>query len=138
MAIVFIQSKKRQKVFLWSIITGLVLILFIIPLLIFYPLFVNESQNILEGGVLKPAININFSIIDSPQVKNLEPFLDIVTEFTYIAEDKNGKQVIGKISATGQDDAKILLQEMNLKILHLEESNTGRKEPFIPYYQSKK
>src|SRR3989344_6245752 len=100
MAIVFIQSKKRQKVFLWSIITGLVLILFIIPLLIFYPLFVNESQNILEGGVLKPAININFSIIDSPQVKNLEPFLDIVTEFTYIAEDKNGKQVIGKISAT--------------------------------------
>lgn len=136
MAIVFILSKKRQKTLLWTIVFVMVLILFIIPLIVFSSWFNNINKDIIKEMPPKPDIKINFGIIDSDKVKSLEPFLETITEFNYIANDKRGRKVIGKVLAVNQDEAINILQELGLKASSLVESTIGRKEPFTPYYQS--
>ena len=137
MAIVFISPKRRQRIFFRGILAFLILLLFIISLIIFPSQFKNETQDIPTKVVFDtPGVVINFESIDSDQVKNLEPFLGVQIEFNYIAQDKDDKQVVGKISATTKDDAKILLEGMGFKVSSLQESNIGRNEPFIPYYQT--
>ena len=133
MAIVLISSQKRQKIFLWSIATLSVLILSVIPLIIFSSWFINQPKNIIQEGILRPDLRINFNIIDSDQVEDLEPFSGAVTEFTYVVEDKNGRQLVGRVLAVSQDDAKALLEGVGLKVFSLQETNIGREEPFVPY-----
>jgi len=111
------------------------LILFIIPFIIFLPWFNNESKSVFLQETFKPDIKINFNTIDSDQIKNLELFSEAGKEFTYIANDKNGKQVMGKISAISKNEVQTFLEKMGFKVSSIEETSIiiGRKEPFVPY-----
>lgn len=135
MAIVFKQSKKIQKILFWNITAGMLLILFVISLVVFPPYFKSGPKIIFEGATPKPDIRINFSIIDSERVRDLEPFSGIMTEFIYIVREKSGRQLSGKILAKNQEEAEILLIESGLEILNLEErTSLGKSQPFVPYY----
>ncbi len=135
MAIIFSLPQKKQKIFRNIIAILLVLILFIIPFVIFSSSswFNVKPKNIILEVISRPDVNINFSVIDSDQVKNLEPFPEIEIEFNYIGQDKNGKKVKGEILAVNKDDALIILEKIGIKVSSLEESSVGRKEPFAPY-----
>ncbi len=82
-------------------------------------------------------VKINFSVIDSELVKKLEPFKDITTEFIYTTQNKDGRQIKGKISAVSKNEAKVFLEGTGLKVLTLESVAIGRDEPFTIYYQPK-
>ncbi len=134
MAIVLISPKKRQKVFIWGVASLLVLVVIAIASFIFIPGLTNQTINIPDtGAYITPDIKLNLKIVDSQQVQNLQPFLNIETEFAYIATDKNGKQAVGKISATDKDNAKKSLEAMGFVVLSLQEANMGRSNPFVPY-----
>lgn len=114
----------------------LFLLLFIISLIIFPPDSENQSKNNpLKEVFSVPNVKINFDILDSNQVKSLESFRSVQTQFNYIGQDKNGKQVAGKILAVSKDGAAGLLEGMGFKVSRLQEI-IGRSEPFVPYYQS--
>ncbi len=134
MAIVLISPKKRQKTFFWVIIFLFVVILIAVSLFIFIPSFRSQIIDIPDSGTYAtPDIKLNFNIIDSNQVKNLQPFGSIETEFSYIAKDKNGKQVVGKISEVDRDSAQKSLEQMGFIVSSLQETNVGRTDPFVPY-----
>lgn len=133
MAIIFESPKKIQKKFLRIIIILLVFVLLIVPFIIFSPGLINRVQNVSQEEISEPDIKINFNTIDSDQVKNLDPFGAIELEFFYIVEDKNGRQIIGRISAAAKNDAQKILEEGGFKVSELVETNIGRKEPFAPY-----
>ncbi len=134
MAIVLISPRKRQKAVIWAIASLAVLMLLGASLFIFFPMFTNQINTIPDTGTyITPDIKLNFSIIDSNQVKNLTPFSIIETEFAYTAQDKNGKQVVGKISADDQESAKKSLEAIGLTVSNLQEINAGRSDPFVPY-----
>ena len=142
MAIVFIDQKRKKRLIVWVVVALSILILFTISLVIFPPIFKFQegSLELRDGSeevVIPPDININLGLLDSDRVKNLEPFLSQETEFTYFAQDKFGRRINGVISAITQEQAKGLLEKNGLKILNIQESAFGRKEPFAPYYQSK-
>src|SRR3989344_2955166 len=132
MAITFVPRDKKQTLFRSIITIFLVLILFITPFLIFSPLFTDQSENIFIEKVNRPDIGIDFGIIDSDEVKNLETFLVPQIEFSYKALDKNNKQVTGRIFANDENDAKNNLSNSGFKNINLEEVNIGKKEPFVP------
>ena len=134
MAITFVPRDKKKTLFRSIITIFLVLILFITPFLIFSPLFTGQSKDIFIEEVNRPDIGIDFSIIDSDEVKNLETFLVPQIEFSYKALDKNNKQVTGRIFANDENDAKNNLSNSGFKNINLEEVNIGKKEPFVPYY----
>ena len=134
MAIVLISPQKRQKTFIWIASSLAVLVLLAIAFFIFAPMLSNNLNNIPDtGNYITPDIKLNFSIVDSAQVKNLEPFNKIEMEFAYVAQDKSGKQVVGRISAADQDGARKSLEAMGFTIVSLQESNLGRINPFVPY-----
>src|SRR3989338_1164563 len=137
MAIILISPKKRQKTLFGVIILFLILIFIIVFLVIFIQEFKNKIVSIpIEEGVFSSSnIKINFSIVDSDKVKNLETFTKIQEEFTYFAKDKDENQVTGRISAFTKEDALIALEGLGFKEIVLEKSSIGRIEPFIPYYQ---
>lgn len=136
MAILFTSPRKKQRMFLRGITALLFLLLFIISLIVFPPDFKNQFDNNLPKEVFSaPDAAINFGILDSNQVKNLEPFGPVQTQFDYVAQDKNGKKIVGKILAASKDGAESLLREMGFKVSSLQEATIGRSEPFIPYYQ---
>ncbi|KKP42231.1 MAG: hypothetical protein UR31_C0017G0010 [Parcubacteria group bacterium GW2011_GWA2_33_14] len=134
MAIVFISPKKRQRMFLLLITALLILSLIIMSFVTFFPEIKNKFQNVSTEGISQiPDVKINFSIIDSPAVENLELFQELQIEFSYIAQDENDNQVIGKIISSSKDGAKKTLEERGLKVSVLEEANLGRNNPFVSY-----
>lgn len=119
----------------WGITAALLLFLFIISLIIFPPQFKNKFiNNVPKENFQIPEVKINFDIIASPQLANLEKFESIQTEFDYTAEDQTGKKVNGKVSALNLESAKTNLEGQGLKVLTLQEFSIGRNEPFVPYY----
>ncbi len=132
MAIVFGAAKKKQKLFFWIIIVSFILVLMIISLITFFPIFKDESS----GATSEKSLEINFNIIDSDQVKGLEPFSMEQKEFVYTAKNKYGRQIQGTVSAASQEDAKSNLEKTGLSILNLKEATVGKDQPFIPYYQT--
>ncbi len=137
MAILFKQSRRKEKIFLWSVIIVVVLVLFSISLFIFPP-FQNSSLMSKEEIFGQYDAKIDLGLIDSEQVKNLDVFSGaITTEFTFIAKDKNGKQVTGTIAALDKSEATSLLTNKGLDVLSIEESHVIKNNPFSPYYQSK-
>lgn len=136
MAIVFIQSKKRRKMVFWIIAVLLILVLFIISLVTFPP-GLKYKPSVVSMEIEKIDVKINFSVIDSELVKKLEPFKDITTEFIYTTQNKDGRQIKGKISAVSKNEAKVFLEGTGLKVLTLESVAIGRDEPFTIYYQPK-
>lgn len=137
MAILFTLKKRKEKVFLWSVIILLALALFSISLFVFPPQVENALLNSEKEVSDRSDIKIDLSIIDLEQVKNLEPFLDNAeTEFNFIAKDKNGKQMTGNILAPNKDEAIRILKEKGFDVSSIKESNLGKNEPFVPYYQT--
>ena len=136
MAIVFIQSKKRRKMVFWIIAVLLILVLFIISLVTFPP-GLKYKPSVVSMEIEKIDVKINFSVIDSELVKKLEPFKDITTDFIYTTQNKDGRQIKGKISAVSKNEAKVFLEGTGLKVLTLESVAIGRDEPFTIYYQPK-
>ena len=134
MAILFVSPKKRQRAFLRAMIVILIGSVFVVALLIFPPTTKNSSGDSLAQQPGGSGLQIDFAVVDSDQVKNLRPFDAIGLEFSYVAKNKNGKQVAGTISASNEADAKKLLEGMGLAIVSLKQTYMGRNNPFIPYY----
>ena len=112
----------------------LLCVLVFVALVILLPELKNSLDTLPTGRVFAmPDIKINFSTLDSDQIKSLELFKNTETEFTYVAEDGLGKQVTDKISAPTKEDAQKILEELGLKVLSMGEANIGRRQPFTPY-----
>ena len=72
MAIVFTSPVKKQRIFFWSIFSCIVLFLFIVSLIVFPPAFKSALK---DAPTEDSPITINFNVLDSDAIKNLEPFL---------------------------------------------------------------
>lgn len=132
MAIVFVSPRKKQITFFTLIAGFFVLAIIIIALIVFFskPVVVSEDQ-----VFKKPNISINFSVLDSDELKKLALLDPIQHNYIYSAVTEAGKSVEGKISAVSEDDAKTKLTEMKLSSIVLQKDPIGRKEPFDVYYQ---
>ncbi len=134
MAIVFISPKARERFFLRMVLLSVVLVLATVSLVLFITFVLDGNQNSAVNQVgSQPNIAINMNIVNSDQVKNLNPFYDLQTEFSYVVADKNGKQTQGNISAATKEDAQALLQQSGYTIISLDEATVGRSDPFVSY-----
>jgi hypothetical protein len=134
MAIVFISPKKKQSIFFTGIALSLVVFFGIVSVIIFFPQLINIHQSAaIPSATIRPDIAVNLSIIDSDSVKNLQPFLNLETEYTYVVQDKNGKQTTGNISAATTQDAQKMLEAAGFKVSSLTEMGVGRTNPFVSY-----
>lgn len=74
MAIIFVSIKKRQQVFFWGIsllsLAGMAALAFLVLL----PELQDAPDVVVQEVFSAPDVDINFDLIDSAQVKNLEPF----------------------------------------------------------------
>lgn len=130
MAIVFISPKQRQKTIIFGIIGLVSLILIIIGL----GVFLKKPKAIPSERVFKPPkIEINFEILESDQLKNLEDFEKLKKEFNYQGKTDEGKTQSGEILAVSQEEAIKSLKELGLFDIVVEEIEIGRENPFIPY-----
>lgn len=84
----------------------------------------------------KPKINIDMSVFDSTQFKNLQPLPGMLMQFSYKAETKDKKIQAGIVYADSMDDAKAILEGRGLTVTALGETEIGRDNPFTPYYQT--
>ena len=85
-----------------------------------------------------PKITINFDILKSDKLKELELLPEVEKEFNYTARTATGGQKTGRIVASSPEKATQILTELGLLNITLEEVKGGRSEPFKPYYEVKK
>jgi len=83
----------------------------------------------------KPKVNIDMNIFDSDQFKELQPFPEMETQYSYKAATKDKKQATGFISAVSEDQARDILVSRGLIVSELKEVEIGRDNPFASYYQ---
>jgi len=134
MAVVFISPKKRQKVFFMGITAGFLIFLIVVSFLVFLSKPMNYSSTVLVFN--KPKVNIDMSVFNSNQFKNLLPLTIMQLQYSYTATDKNNKKQTGFISAASEAEARTILQAMQLAISEIKEVEVGRDDPFVPYYQA--
>ena len=80
MAIIFVSIKKRQQKFFWAISALSLLAVVALSAAVLLP-ELNSAPDIVVQEVFEaPDVKINFEVIDSPQVVNLEPFLPALLE----------------------------------------------------------
>ena len=84
----------------------------------------------------KPKVNIDMSIFDSEQFKNLQPFIRMEMQYSYKAKTRDNRLETGFISAVSINQAKADLENRGLTVSEIKEVEIGRDNPFIPYYQS--
>ncbi len=132
MAVVFISPKQKQKMFLTGIISGVTLIFIIVALLI---MFSKPKETYNEFMFNKPKVTIDFSVFDSEQFKNLEPFSGLKIQFFYKARINNEEKE-GMISAGSIEDAKKELEDLGYTVILIEETEIGRDNPFEDYDSS--
>lgn len=131
MAVVFISPKQRQRMFFMGIAVIFLLFLLVVSL----GVFLSKPNEVLPELVFnKPKVNINMDVFDSEQFKNLQPFIEMKTQYSYKARTRNNKLQSGFISAVSIEQAKDILEGMGLTVLELEEAEIGRENPFTPYY----
>ncbi|MEK7562076.1 MAG: hypothetical protein AAB509_00135, partial [Patescibacteria group bacterium] len=130
MAIVFISPKQRQKQFFIGITILFALILLIISTAVFLAKPKPVAQELVFN---RPKIDINMQILDSEQVKILEPVIQMDLQFKYTGTTNKGVKTSGIIIAISIDEAKKILQGMQLSSIVLKEAKFGRKNPFTPY-----
>ena len=130
MAIVFISPKKRQKTLFFSLIGAVLLVLIIIALRIF---LIKPKAIPLERVFKPPKIEINYDILKSARVKNLEIFEGIEKEFNYQGTTETGEIQSGKIKAISEEKALEILEELGLSKIILTELEIGRENPFRIY-----
>ena len=133
MAVVFISPKQRQKMFFVAITVLLVLFLGAVSIFVFLS---SPKENQVSLVFNKPKINIDLSIFNSDQFKDLQEFTQLNEQFDYKATDKAGKPVTGLIFADSMDQAKKLLEERGLTIVDIRQAQIGRANPFTPYSTS--
>ncbi len=134
MAITFISPKTRQRTFFWGISVALVIFFIAMFAVVLLPTLNTKPQSVSSSTLFyKPNVQIDFTTIDSPEVKNLQPFPTMQNQFTYVVEDSSGKQVTGNISADSQTDAQQLLEASGDKIISIQEVDIGRSQPFVSY-----
>jgi len=134
MAIVFVSPKEKQKVFI--LIMGGVFLLFLV--VIGLGVFLAKPKQVLTEEVFQaPKIEINFDILKSDKVKDLEPLPTIENEYNYKAETKKGEKKTGRIAAWSQENAKQILTDLGFSNITLEIAKIGRENPFTPYYEIK-
>ena len=131
MAVVFISPKKRQKAFFIWITASFASLLILLCLAVFLAQPKEVSPELVFN---KPKVNIDFDLLDSEQFKQLEPFVVLQNQFAYSAKTAKGKIVQGVLSANSIDDARKILEGMNLTEINVKESVAGRENPFQPYY----
>jgi len=135
MAIVFISAQKKQKVFFILITGALFLALIAISFYAFFPEIKSKFSALPDQQALEiPEVKVNFSIIDSKRVADLELFIPEGAEFTYTAKDNNQKNVSGKMFAKDKEEARQTLESRGLEIVTLEELTPGKSDPFVSYY----
>jgi len=134
MAITFISPKERQKVFILGIVGLFFLLLIMIGLGVF---LAKPKKTAPEEVFLAPEIKINFDVLKSDKIKNLEFFPEIEKEFNYKAQTANGESRSGRIAAPSAEKAMQILIALELSGITLEEIKIGRDNPFTPYYEVK-
>jgi len=82
-----------------------------------------------------PQIRINFDVLKSVRVQNLELPPGIEKQFTYQAKDKDSRSQTGKIAAISSAEAEVLLTGLGYQQIVLQEVLGGRENPFTPYYE---
>lgn len=132
MAIFFPSPQKRQRIFARVINVTLVAGLFLFSLLIFPPQLNYRDQR--NEGSFDQQLSINFNVVDSERVKNLELFDEIPNAFDFTAQESNGREITGQISAVNTEEARAVLEDTGLSVLEIKESGIGRNQPFTPYY----
>ena len=130
MAVVFISPKKTQKTFLMGVIALLVIFLVFISFIVF---FSQPSQVSSEKVFNKSKINIDMTVLDSEQFKNLIPFKEIPLQFYYEALNQKNKVVTGVVSAVSEQEAIKILEGNGLDVGLIKEVEAGRDNPFSPY-----
>jgi uncharacterized protein YpmB len=139
MAIVFVSPREQENKFLKIILIALTVLAVVVVLLYLFLKFKNEIQGISSNATPGNAnISIDFTVLDSPEVKNLEPFNDVTKEFSYTGTNKAGKIVKGSVFAKDQDTAQADLTSQGITTTNLQEATVGRNEPFTAYYPIKK
>ena len=133
MAVVFISPKQRQKVFFMGITAVFLLFVVVVASIVFLS---QPQQSQVQLVLNKPKINIDFKTLDSDGFKNLAPFSEMELQFTYDARTKEGTPKQGLISAVSTEEAINLLESMDLTVVHIQEVEIGRDNPFTPYSQS--
>ncbi|MEK7080315.1 MAG: hypothetical protein AAB925_00585 [Patescibacteria group bacterium] len=130
MAIVFISPKQRQKMFFMGITILFVLFLLVVASLVFLAKPKPVAPEIVFN---RPKIDINLDVLDSEQVRFLEPAVQMDLQFKYTAATKKGVKTSGIITAVSEEEAQKILQGMQLSGIVLEEAKMGRENPFTPY-----
>jgi len=132
MAVVFISPKQRQRMFLTGIISGVALIFIVVTLFI---MFSKPKETYNEFVFNKPKVVIDFSIFDSEQFKNLEPFSGLKIQFSYKGRINNEEKE-GLIYAVSMEEAKKELEDLGYVVSFIEETEVGRDNPFENYDSS--
>lgn len=82
----------------------------------------------------KPKVNIDMGVFDLDQFKDLQEFSEMKIQFSYKAVDNKKKPQTGFVSASSEDEARASLKAQGLTVSEIKEVETGRDNPFIPYY----
>lgn len=136
MAILFKSKKNKEKVFTWAVVVLVILILFVVSLFVFPPAFFTMLVDSGEEISGEYNVKINLGAMELEQVKNLEPFSKTVKlDFSYVAQDKKGKQVTGIISASSEQEAITMLTDKGLLVSDVKEAYSVNSDPFTPYFQ---
>ena len=131
MAIVFISPKEKQKVFILGISGLFFLVLVLIGLMVF---LAKPKKAMVDQIFNAPEIEINFDILSSNVIKNLELLPVIKKEFSYTAQTSKKRAKSGVIIASSQEEATQTLITLGLSDIVLKEIGGGRDNPFTPYY----
>lgn len=134
MAIVFISPREKQKLFILGIAGFFLVAIVTISLIVLFA----KPKNIQTEEVFHaPKIRINFDILKSARVQNLQLLPGIEKQYTYEAQDSSKKPQTGKITAMSIDGAQQLLTGLGFTQIVLKEAVAGRDNPFVPYYEIK-
>jgi len=131
MAIVFVSPKQRQKMFFLGITILFLLFLSIVGTVVF---FSKPALTLTETIFKKPNIKIDFTVLDSEQVKESSLMGRIQKQFTYSATTVKGSQESGNVFAATIEEATKKLEDEKLTNISLEEALVGRENPFTSYY----
>lgn len=91
----------------------------------------------IEWAFVVPKIVINFDVLKSPKIQNLELLPEMDKQFDYQAKTAKGLDQKGRISAPSEEKAAEILTGLGLKLIILKEVGIGRDNPFLPYYEIK-
>ena len=131
MAVIFISPKQRQKMFFMGITVAFLLFLTVVFLVVFLS---EPTKGSLVIVFNKPKVNIDMTIFDSQQFKDLQPPVEIQTLYSYTAMDQGGLPKAGFVTAASQDDAEQIILGMGLISPKIKIVESGRDNPFTPYY----